>query len=68
MLDNFDNNTYSYSISWLQISDGSSVIRYMYISYFIHYFPHFPNGSVALYDCNEIHDDLPFTIFPHTRF
>jgi len=33
MLDNFGNNTYGSSISWMQRSDGFSVIHYIYISY-----------------------------------
>jgi len=38
----------------MQRSIGSSAVRYMCISYFIRCFPHFPNGSVALYDCTEM--------------
>jgi len=52
----------------MQRSSGSSAIRYMYISYFIRCFPHFPNASVALYDCTEIHRDLTLMIFLPSRF
>jgi hypothetical protein len=43
-------------------------MRYMYISNFIRCFPHFPNGSVVLYDYNELHRDSPFMTFLSIRF